>query len=101
MVASCNEVHGKRYDANEGWDERRYFAELEFDIIQKRVVAYFDYTAVPGGNCAARAPAELPSFALPASLARPRLPAMVDDAELRRNFAGWTQRKIALRSQSR
>lgn len=42
-------------------------------VIQKRV-AYFDCTVALGDNCAALARVELPSFFLPASLVRPRLP---------------------------
>lgn len=41
------------------------------DAIQQRA-AYFGYTAAPGGNCAARAPAELPSFSSAESFAPPR-----------------------------
>lgn len=47
-----------------------FFLSFE-DAIQQRA-AYFGYTAAPGGSCAARAPAELPSFSSAESSAPPR-----------------------------
>lgn len=70
-------------------------------VIQKRV-AYFDYTAALGGSFAVLSHAVLPSFALPASLVRPRWHlGMEHVAGWRRSFASSNLRRSAHRRSRR